>query len=179
MTVVRAEEKPSHEVLTAVSSTTLSGYVSTSAIWHPSARSIWVQSEPASEAPFPPIPSEPFARVSFLSFTNDHARLRLMVPVGSTNTLEVSTNLVTWFPLLTCVHTNDGAHSAPPIFLTHSNLTGVPLLYYRFVNSSVPPTPPSVDPLVQTVLLELNRAIDRRLFVPDLPPLPPTDLGGP
>lgn len=33
--VAQAEEKPSHQVLTAVSSTTLSGYVSTSAIWKP------------------------------------------------------------------------------------------------------------------------------------------------
>ena len=31
----RAEEKPMSQVLTAVSSTTLSGYVSTSAIWKP------------------------------------------------------------------------------------------------------------------------------------------------
>ena len=33
--VAQAEEKPSHQVLTAVSSTALSGYVSTSAIWKP------------------------------------------------------------------------------------------------------------------------------------------------
>jgi hypothetical protein len=33
--VAQAEEKPSHQVLTAVSSTTLSGYVSTSAQWRP------------------------------------------------------------------------------------------------------------------------------------------------
>ena len=33
--VAQAEEKPTHQVLTAVSSTTLSGYVSTSAIWRP------------------------------------------------------------------------------------------------------------------------------------------------
>ncbi len=33
--VAQADEKPSHQVLTAVSSTTLSGYVSTSAIWKP------------------------------------------------------------------------------------------------------------------------------------------------
>jgi hypothetical protein len=33
--VAQAEEKPSHQVLTAVSSTALSGYVSTSAIWAP------------------------------------------------------------------------------------------------------------------------------------------------
>ena len=33
--VAQADEKPSHQVLTAVSSTTLSGYVSTSAIWRP------------------------------------------------------------------------------------------------------------------------------------------------
>lgn len=33
--VAQADEKPSHQVLTAVSSTTLSGYISTSAIWKP------------------------------------------------------------------------------------------------------------------------------------------------
>ena len=33
--VAQAEEKPSHQVLTAVSSTALSGYVSTSATWSP------------------------------------------------------------------------------------------------------------------------------------------------
>ena len=33
--VAQADEKPSHQVLTAVSSTALSGYVSTSAIWKP------------------------------------------------------------------------------------------------------------------------------------------------
>ena len=33
--VAQADEKPTHQVLTAVSSTTLSGYVSTSAIWKP------------------------------------------------------------------------------------------------------------------------------------------------
>ena len=33
--VAQAEEKPSHQVLTAISSTALSGYVSTSATWQP------------------------------------------------------------------------------------------------------------------------------------------------
>ena len=33
--VAQAEEKPSHQVLTAISSTALSGYVSTSAHWNP------------------------------------------------------------------------------------------------------------------------------------------------
>ena len=162
LTLAAVAEEQRNQILTAVSSTTLSGYVSTSAQWNSGSSTGGQQ----------------IASVSFLSFTNSQAQLLLSVPVGSTNTLEVSTNLATWIPVLTCVLTNDGTSSVSTnsaVMLTHSNLVNFPLLYYRFVDSSARLFPSSVDPAMQTIRIEINRAFPTN----QLPPLPPTDISVP
>jgi hypothetical protein len=152
--------------LTAVSSTTLSGYVSTSAIWKPG---VTTNGQPAT-------------RVSLVSFTNGQAQLLLTIPIGSTNTLELSTNLVTWIPVLTCVLTNDGTSSIPSnsaFMLTHSNLVGFPLLYYRFVDSASRTSSSPSGIAGQTIRMEINRLPNGELVRANLlPPLPPPDLSG-
>lgn len=46
-------------------------------------------------------------------------------------------------------------------------------------NTTAPPTPPPVDPVVQTVAIEVNRAVTKdQVAAGQLPPLPPTDLTG-
>ncbi|MBI5800683.1 MAG: hypothetical protein HZA92_08160 [Verrucomicrobia bacterium] len=108
-----AEEKPANQVLTAVSSTTLSGYVSSSAYWNPSPK---------------PVPG-----VSFLGFTNGHAQVLLEVMSGRTNRVEVSTNLVTWEAVGTVAVPNpaSGSSAAASVSLTHSNASQLPRFYYR------------------------------------------------
>lgn len=111
-----ADEKPSQQVLTAVSSTTLSGYVSTSAIWKP---------DTGLQIP----------RTSFLGFTNGNAALLLNVMSGRTNRLDVSTNLTTWEPVGTFVVPDlvAGSALATNATLTHSNASRLPCFYYRVV----------------------------------------------
>lgn len=116
---VVAEEKPSSQVLTAVSSTTLSGYVSTSAHWN------------AGSTPT----EQQTPGVSFLGFTNGNAQVLLHVLSGRTNRLEVSTNLVTWETVGTFVVPDAVAGSAVATnaFLTHTNAVQLPCFYYRLV----------------------------------------------
>jgi len=110
-----ADEKPSHQVLSSISSTALSGYVSTSATWSPGT---------------PQTPS-----VRFLGFTNDNAELLLEVMSGRTNRVDVSTNLVTWEPVGTVVVPDPGSGNAAAasVSMTHSNAAQLPCFYYRLV----------------------------------------------
>ncbi len=112
---VMAEEKPSNQVLTSVSSTTLSGYVSTSA---------YLSAGPT-----------PVLDVSFLGFTNGNAQVLLKVVSGRTNRVEVSTNLVTWEVVGTVAVPNPvGVNAvAASVSMTHSNASQLPCFYYRVV----------------------------------------------
>lgn len=112
---VVADEKPYNQVLTSVSSTTLSGYVTTVAVWQPTA---------------PQTPS-----VSILGFTNGNAELLLGVMSGRTNRVEVSTNLVVWEAVGTVAVPNPvaGSAAAASVSMTHSNAAQLPCFYYRLV----------------------------------------------
>lgn len=116
---VMAEEEPSSQVLTAVSSTTLSGYVSTSAHWNPGSTPTEQQTP----------------GVNFLGFTNGNAQVQMRVLSGRTNRLEVSTNLVTWEMVGTFVVPSavGGSAVTTNAFLTHTNAAQLPCFYYRLV----------------------------------------------
>ena len=114
-----AEEKPANQVLTAVSSTTLSGYVSTSINWNPGS-TLTGQQTPG---------------VNFLGFTNGNAQVLMRVLSGKTNRLEVSTNLVAWEIVGAFVVPEAVAGSAitTNAFLTHTNASQLSCFYYPVV----------------------------------------------
>jgi len=119
-------EEAAHQVLTAVSSTTLSGYVSTSAIWKPGL--------PQTNTPVPSL--------GLVTFTNGHAFVPILVSAGQTNRLEVSTNLTTWTLVVTFV-TPIGSPTNVPLVLVHSNAVDLPQMYYRVIEgtNATPPLP--------------------------------------
>lgn len=60
--------------------------------------------------------------------------------------------------------------------LRGGNTISIPSTYQ---NQTAPPTPPPVDPVVQTVAIEVQRAATKaQVDAGQLPPLPPTDLTG-
>jgi hypothetical protein len=112
-------EEAAHQVLTAVSSSTLSGYVSTSAIWKPGV--------PQTN---PPVPC-----LGLVSFTNGHAFVPILVNAGRTNRLEVSTNLTTWILVMVFV-APIGSLTNVPLILVHSNAVNLPQMYYRVIEGT-------------------------------------------
>ena len=112
-------EEARETVKIAISATTLSGYVSTSAVFRPG---------PTTSGPQPP-------GVTLLSFTNGQAQLSLTVTLDRTNRLEVSTNLVTWEPAATffVATVPGGTATAAEVLMSHTNAAQFPQLYYRLV----------------------------------------------
>lgn len=112
-------EEAKEPVLTAISSTTLSGYVSSSVVWRPG---------PTTSGPQPP-------GVTLLGFTNGQAQLSLTVTLDRTNRLEVSTNLVTWEPATTFLVATvpGGTATAAAVLMSHTNASQFLRLYYRLV----------------------------------------------
>ncbi|NBV24098.1 MAG: hypothetical protein EBS05_19540 [Proteobacteria bacterium] len=113
--VVFADEKPGQNVLTLVSQTGLSGYVSITGAWSP--------------------PATPTPTVRFVGFTNNDPELTLNVKSGRTNQVEFSTILLTWVAIGTVAVPNppDGGAGSASVSRTHSNAAQLPCFYYRLV----------------------------------------------
>jgi hypothetical protein len=77
--------------------------------------------------------------------------------------------------------------ASPAVMPTPVQLQGVPVRPVRGTttipltqqNATSPPPAPNIDPVEQTVRMEIQRKLDeKRVISGDLPPLPPTDLTG-
>ena len=112
-------EEAKEAVKTAISTTTLSGYVSTSAVFRPA---------PTTSGPQPP-------GVTLLGFTNGQVQLSLTVTLDRTNRLEVSKNLVTWEPAATFLVATvpGGTATAAEVLMNHTNASLYLQHYYRLV----------------------------------------------
>ena len=112
-------EEAKEPVKTAISTTTLSGYVSSSAVYRPG---------PTTNGPQPP-------GMTLLGFTNGQVQLSLTVTLDRTNRLEVSTNLVTWEPAATFLVATvpGGTATAAEVLMNHTNASLYLQHYYRLV----------------------------------------------